>query len=95
MLHGVQRGPTSTLTTSQATKSTTGGNICRSVMAESILKHMVAEKGQEKEWIIDSAATSDYEIGSTPDSRTNLTLKGNNLPESDHIARQASWTNIT
>ncbi|XP_071852116.1 low molecular weight phosphotyrosine protein phosphatase 1-like isoform X1 [Apostichopus japonicus] len=64
------------------------GNICRSVMAESILKHMVAEKGQEKEWIIDSAATSDYEIGSTPDSRTNMTLKGNNLPESDHIARQ-------
>lgn len=64
------------------------GNICRSVMAESILKHMVAEKGQENDWIIDSAATSDYEIGSTPDPRTNQTLRGKEIPESDHIARQ-------
>lgn len=59
-------------------------------MAESILKHMVAEKGQENDWIIDSAATSDYEIGSTPDPRTNQTLRGKEIPESDHIARQVS-----
>ncbi|KAJ8050307.1 Low molecular weight phosphotyrosine protein phosphatase [Holothuria leucospilota] len=64
------------------------GNICRSVMAESILKHMVSERGQESEWLIDSAATSDYEIGSTPDPRTNKTLRNHELPESDHIARQ-------
>ena len=38
------------------------GNICRSPMAEFILKKMVAERGLETEFVIRSAATSAEEI---------------------------------
>lgn len=39
------------------------GNICRSPMAEFVLKHKVKEKGVEKDFIINSSATSYEEIG--------------------------------
>ena len=38
------------------------GNICRSPMAEFILKEMVKKQGREKEFEIDSCATSTEEI---------------------------------
>lgn len=38
------------------------GNICRSPMAEFILKKMLSEKGLLKEFLIDSSATSTEEI---------------------------------
>lgn len=40
------------------------GNICRSPMAEFVLKNMVKEKGIESHFYIASAATSTEEIGS-------------------------------
>lgn len=40
------------------------GNICRSPMAEFVLKNMVKEKGIENHFYIASAATSTEEIGS-------------------------------
>ena len=41
------------------------GNICRSPMAECVLKDMVKKQGIEDEFYIDSAATSTEEIGNT------------------------------
>ena len=38
------------------------GNICRSPMAEMILKRMVAERGMENDFLIASSATSTEEI---------------------------------
>ena len=38
------------------------GNICRSPMAEFIMKKLVADKGLEKDFLIKSSATSDEEI---------------------------------
>ena len=38
------------------------GNICRSPMAEFVLKKMVEERGLESQFVIDSAATSTEEI---------------------------------
>lgn len=43
------------------------GNICRSPMAEGILRKKSTEAG--KNWIIDSAGTSNYHVGEAPDSR--------------------------
>ena len=40
------------------------GNICRSPMAEYVMKQLVRERGMENEFRIDSAATSREEIGS-------------------------------
>ncbi len=39
------------------------GNICRSPMAEFIMKDIVKKAGLEREWLIESAATSTEEIG--------------------------------
>jgi protein-tyrosine phosphatase len=44
------------------------GNICRSPLAEGILRKKVAEAGFEIE--IDSAGTSNYHTGECPDART-------------------------
>lgn len=39
------------------------GNICRSPMAEFVLKDMIKKKGLEKEFLIKSSATSSEELG--------------------------------
>lgn len=39
------------------------GNICRSAMAKCIMSAIVKERGLEKEFVIDSAGTSDEEEG--------------------------------
>lgn len=43
------------------------GNICRSPMAEGIMRHLVKE--QNLDWEIASAGTGEWHIGSPPDSR--------------------------
>lgn len=45
------------------------GNICRSPIAEACFKQLLAEQGILNEWHVDSAATSTYQIGNSPDSR--------------------------
>ena len=39
------------------------GNICRSPTAEFVMKDLVAKKGVESKFLIESAATSSEEIG--------------------------------
>ena len=45
------------------------GNICRSPMAEAILKDLVKDRNDSGEWIIESSATARYHIGEQPDDR--------------------------
>lgn len=54
------------------------GNICRSPMAEFILKDMVATRGMEAKFHIESAATSYEEIGNPvyPPARAELAKHG-------------------
>ena len=54
------------------------GNICRSPMAEFVMKDMVKKAGLEKEFQIDSAATSTEEIGNPvyPPARRKLAEHG-------------------
>jgi protein-tyrosine phosphatase len=44
------------------------GNICRSPLAEGILKHKIKEHNLE--WKVDSAGTSAYHAGNLPDNRS-------------------------
>lgn len=44
------------------------GNICRSPLAEGIMRHLVNE--QHLDWEIASAGTGDWHIGQTPDRRS-------------------------
>ena len=39
------------------------GNICRSTMAEYVMKYLIIQEGLSDEFYIDSAATSREEIG--------------------------------
>ena len=64
------------------------GNICRSVMAEMVMRHMVAEHGQESEWEIDSCATSREEIGNDIYPPAKRCLSAHGVPFNRHAARQ-------
>ena len=46
------------------------GNICRSPLAESVFRSKVSERGLEEHFSIDSAGTSAYHVGESPDPRT-------------------------
>ena len=54
------------------------GNICRSPMAEFVMKDLVKKAGLEKEFLIESAATSTEEIGNPvyPPARRKLAEHG-------------------
>ena len=64
------------------------GNICRSPMAEYVMKHLVREAGLEDQFQIASAATSREELGNPvyPPARKKLAEHG--ISCSGHMARQ-------
>ena len=66
------------------------GNICRSPMAEYVMKQLVRERGLEDQFRIDSAATSREEIGSGvyPPARRKLEEMG--VPCGNHRAVQVT-----
>ena len=64
------------------------GNICRSVMAEMVMRHLVAEAGRENEFVIDSCATSREEIGNDIYPPAKRCLSAHNVPFTHHAARQ-------
>ena len=67
------------------------GNICRSTMAEYVMKHLVRQAGREAEFLIDSAATSTEEIGAPVHNGTRRKLAQEDIPCGDHRARQVTW----
>lgn len=66
------------------------GNICRSPMAEYVMKQLVRERGLEDQFRIDSAATSREELGNGiyPPARRKLEEMG--VPCGNHRAVQAA-----
>lgn len=62
------------------------GNICRSPLAEGIL----AAKLPKEKFIVDSAGTGSWHIGSTPDSRSIATARKNKIDISRQKGRQIS-----
>ncbi|HET7819050.1 MAG TPA: low molecular weight protein-tyrosine-phosphatase, partial [Bacteroidia bacterium] len=62
------------------------GNICRSPMAEGILKHKAKKYGLQL--IVDSAGTGHWHTGENPDKRAIKTAKERGIDISKLIARQ-------
>lgn len=62
------------------------GNICRSPMADGLLRKKVAELGLDVE--VDSAGTSNFHVGEAPDARMRQTAKSLDYPIDDLRARQ-------
>ncbi len=55
------------------------GNICRSPLAEGVLLHALRDKGLDTQVSVDSAGTSNYHIGDSPDPRTMRNARENNI----------------
>lgn len=62
------------------------GNICRSPLAEGIMKEKVKAAGLN--WKVDSAGTGSWHIGKLPDSRSIAVAKNHDLDITDQRARQ-------
>ncbi len=64
------------------------GNICRSPMAEGIMRHKANAVG--KSWQIDSAGTSNFHVDEAPDRRSVKKMKEYNIDISSLRGRQFS-----
>ena len=62
------------------------GNICRSPLAEGILKHKIREKGLD--WYVDSAGTGGWHAGELPDRRSIKVAQKFGIDITDQRARQ-------
>lgn len=62
------------------------GNICRSPIAEGVLKHKAKEKGLD--WIVESAGTESYHVGEAPHRFSQKICKANGIDISGQRARK-------
>ncbi len=64
------------------------GNICRSPMAECVMKYLVKQNGKEADYVIESAATSTEELGNSIHYGTREILRQKGVPLCEHYAVQ-------
>lgn len=64
------------------------GNICRSPMAEFVMKKIISDRGLSEKFIISSAATSAEEQGNGIHYGTKRVLKEKEIPFTQHYARK-------
>ncbi|MFM7724291.1 MAG: low molecular weight protein-tyrosine-phosphatase [Bacteroidota bacterium] len=64
------------------------GNICRSPLADGLLRHKVTQRGLA--WEVDSAGTANYHVGAPPDARMVDTARTKGFDISALRARQFS-----
>jgi protein-tyrosine phosphatase len=61
------------------------GNICRSPLAEGIMRHLVEQ--QKLGWEIDSAGTGNWHVGQGPDKRSVRTAREHGIDISKQVCR--------
>lgn len=66
------------------------GNICRSPMAEAVMRDLIAKKGLTSDIKVDSAATSSWHIGEAPHKGTQAKLKEFGISTGGMKGRQLS-----
>jgi protein-tyrosine phosphatase len=64
------------------------GNICRSPMAEAVLRSLVADAGLDDRVEVSSAGTGDWHIGESADARALTALSRHGYDGAGHRARQ-------
>lgn len=62
------------------------GNICRSPLAEGVMRHLAAL--HKLDWTVDSAGTAGWHVGKRPDSRSTHTARERGVDISRQTARQ-------
>lgn len=68
------------------------GNICRSPLAEGILKHQIAKHNLD--WQVDSAGTSGWHEGELPDPRSIEEARKNGLDITDQRSRKLLFADL-
>ncbi|MEM9821182.1 MAG: low molecular weight protein-tyrosine-phosphatase [Bacteroidota bacterium] len=68
------------------------GNICRSPLAEGILKHKIGTHGLD--WTVDSAGTGSWHIGEAPDHRSIAVANLNGIDIRSQRSRQIQATDL-
>lgn len=68
------------------------GNICRSPLAEGILKHKIKENGLD--WQVDSAGIGGWHSGELPDKRSISVAKKYNIDITDQRARKIRQSDL-
>jgi protein-tyrosine phosphatase len=71
------------------------GNICRSPMAEAVMRHLIKKEGLEKEIVVDSAGTGDWHIGKPPHEGTCHILNKYHISYEGQKARQVIAEDLT
>lgn len=69
------------------------GNICRSPMAEAVLRAKAAQAGLN--WTVDSAGTGAWHLGKPPDTRAYEAARKRGYDTSDQLARQVKPQDFT
>lgn len=62
------------------------GNICRSPLAEGIMRHLADEDSLD--WQIDSAGTGNWHVGEGPDRRSTHAARNHGIDISKQVCRQ-------
>lgn len=70
------------------------GNICRSPLADGLLRHKLRERGIAESFRVDSAGTAAYHVGNAPDPRTQAVLRDHGVAVVGH-ARQVRESDFT
>ena len=64
------------------------GNICRSPMAEAVLREQLKKAGLDGKVVVDSAGTGGWHVGDPADERALETLRAHGYDGTSHLARQ-------
>jgi protein-tyrosine phosphatase len=71
------------------------GNICRSPMAEAVMRQLIQKEGLEGKIIVDSAGTGSWHIGKPPHEGTCHILDKNQISYEGQKARQLKEDDLT
>ncbi|TIQ96333.1 low molecular weight protein-tyrosine-phosphatase [Mesorhizobium sp.] len=71
------------------------GNICRSPLAEGVFRAVWAERGEGRDILLDSAATSGWEVGSAPDPRSIAVATRHGIDISAQKARRIALDDLS
>lgn len=70
------------------------GNICRSPMAEAVMRDLIAKRGLMDKITVDSAGTSNYHIGEPPHKGTMAKLQEYGIMTTGMLARQLRTSDL-
>lgn len=71
------------------------GNICRSPMAEAVMRNLLKQRGLSEQVTVDSAGTSSWHVGEPPHKGTQAKLAEYSIATTDMQCRQLTSSDFT